>query len=95
MITFYVYHEVTLLSNVRSLAHVGPRDKTMGWDVVASVHSGLVYTMDHEVRPWKRAFFNGPGLGSCFDLHDPISLKFSFESLGPVTRCKPNVDQEE
>jgi hypothetical protein len=32
-----------------------------------------VYTMDHEVRPWKTAFFHGPT--SWFNLHGPFSFK--------------------
>ena len=40
--------------------------------------------MDRELGPWKMAFFNGPA-----------SLKNSVESVGSLTKCKPNVDQEE
>ena len=43
--------------------------------------------MDHEVGPWKMAFF------SMVRVH--ASLKFSVESLGPLVGCNPNVDQEE
>jgi hypothetical protein len=52
---------------------------------------GPGYTTDHEVGPWKMAFVNGPSSWS--DFHGPTS--WSLKSLGPLTRCKPNVDQEE
>ena len=54
---------------------------------------GPIYTADHEVGPWRMAFVNGPSSWSNF--HGPTSLKISLKSLGPLTRCKPNVDQEE
>jgi hypothetical protein len=37
---------------------------------------GLVYTMDHEVGPWKMAFLHGPTSWS--NIHGPISLKIRF-----------------
>jgi len=49
--------------------------------------------MDHEVGPWKMVFLNGPSSWSNF--HVSTSLNISFQILGPHTRCKPNVDQEE
>ena len=55
--------------------------------------SGSVYTMDHEVGAWNMAFVSGPSSWSNF--HGPTSKKNSFESHGPLTRYKPNVDQEE
>ena len=51
-------------------------------------YSRSVYTMDDEVGPWKRAFFNGP----TFMIR---LLKKSILNLGPLTKCKANVDQEE
>ena len=51
---------------------------------------GPVYTMDHEVGPWKMAFFHD--LTSWSNFHGPISWKINLQSL---TRCKPDVDQEE
>jgi len=39
------------------------------------------------------AFVNG--LSSSYDLHGPTSEKNSFESLGPLTTCKSNMDQIE
>ena len=47
---------------------------------------GPVYTMDHEVGPWKMAFFHGP-----------ISFKKKqiYKVFEPLTRCKPSVDQEQ
>ena len=44
----------------------------------------LVYTMDYEVGPWKMAFSHGS-----------ILKKPACKAFGPLTRCKPNVDQEE
>jgi hypothetical protein len=39
----------------------------------------LVSTIDHEVRPWKMAFFNGPTRWSNF--HGLISQKINLQSL--------------
>jgi hypothetical protein len=50
---------------------------------------GLVYTMNHEVEPWKMAFFNGPTSNVRY-LKESI-----YKAFGSLTRCKPNVDQEE
>ena len=44
-----------------------------------------VYTMDHEVGPWKMAFSHGPIVFK--------KKNSSTKSLGP--KVKPNVDQEE
>ena len=53
------------------------------------VSLGPVYTMDHEVGPWKMAFFHGPTSIIRF-------LKKSiYKAFGPLTRCKPNGDKEE
>ena len=47
---------------------------------------GPVYTMDHEVGPWKMAFFHGPSSMVWF-------LKKSiYKAFGPLTRRKLNVD---
>jgi hypothetical protein len=46
--------------------------------------------MDHEVRPWKMAYFHGPTSMVWFFKKPPIHKVF-----GSLTRCKPNVDQEE
>ena len=53
------------------------------------VQLGPVYTMDHEVGPWKMAFFHGPTSMVWF-------LKKSiYKAFVSLTRCKPNVDQVE
>ena len=44
--------------------------------------------------PWSRTMEDGPFQWSEFMVR-LLEKKFSFESLGPLTRCKPNVDQEE
>jgi hypothetical protein len=55
---------------------------------------GLVYIMDHEDGPWKIAFSHG--LTQWSNFHGPISQKKTiYKAFGPLTRCKPNVDQEE
>ena len=44
--------------------------------------------------PWKMALFHGLTWWSNF--HDPICLKNPvYKAFEPLTRCKPNVDQEE
>ena len=45
--------------------------------------------MDHEIGPWKMSFFHGPTWWSNF-LKNKI-----YKVFGPLTRWKPNVDQEE
>ena len=40
---------------------------------------GLVYTMDHEIGPWKMVFFHDPTWWSNF--HGLISYKISLQSL--------------
>ena len=50
---------------------------------------GLVYITDHEVGPWKMAFLHG--LTSWSNFYGMIPFKV----FGFLTRCKPNVDQEE
>ena len=50
---------------------------------------GLVYTMDHEIEPWKMAFFHGPTFVIRF------LKKTIYKTFGPLTKYKPNVDQEE
>ena len=47
---------------------------TQAWEI------GLVYTMDHEAGPWKRAFFNG--LSSWSDFLKKLVLKALGPSLG-------------
>jgi hypothetical protein len=48
-----------------------------------------VYTMDHEVGPWKMAFFHGPTFMVQF-------LKKSvYKVFWAPSRCKSNVDREE
>ena len=54
-------------------------------------HSSLRGSLHY--GPWKMTFVNGPS--SWLDFHGPTSQRISFESLGPLTWCKPNVDQEE
>ena len=49
--------------------------------------------MVHEVGSWKMAFVNGPT--SWYDFRGITLKKISFESFGLLTKCKPNVDQEE
>ena len=74
---------------------------------------GLVYTMDHEIEPWKMAFFHGPTFVIRFlkTNHEIEPWKMAFfhgptfvirflkttiyKTFGPLTKCKPNVDQEE
>ena len=52
-------------------------------------HLELVYTMNHEVGPWKMAF-------SMVQLpRSDFSKKYFTKAFGPLARCKPNVDQEE
>ena len=74
------------------------------WSHVLLFELRPIYTMDHEVGPWKRTFFNGLISWSNFHergpflmvrVHGPISQKINFGILGPLTRCKPNVNQEE
>ena len=57
--------------------------------------SSLRVSLHHgpEVEPWKMAF-------SMFQLDGPTSMvwfleKWIYKAFGPLTRCKPNVDQEE
>ena len=45
--------------------------------------------MDHEVGPWKRAFFHGPTSMVQF-LKRPTA-----KAYGPLARCKTNVKEEE
>ena len=54
---------------------------------------GPVYTMDHEAGPQKDGLFHW----SEFMVQLPWFefLKKGFESLRPLARCKPNLDQEE
>jgi hypothetical protein len=48
----------------------------------------LVYTMDHEVIPWKMAFFHNPTFMVQF-------LKITiYKAFGALTMCKPNMEQE-
>ena len=44
--------------------------------------------MDHKVGPWKMVVL-------VVQVYGPTSYKINFESFGPLTRCKPNVDQEQ
>ena len=53
----------------------------------------LVYTVDYEVGPWKMAFFLGPISWSTFIVR--FLEKPTYKAFGPLTRWKPNVDQEE
>ena len=46
--------------------------------------------MDHEVGPWRMAFFHG--LTSWSNFHGNKSI---YKARGPFTRGKPNVDEEE
>ena len=47
--------------------------------------------MDHEVGPWKVVVFHGQT-----SFHEPIYWNKSiYKAFGALTRCKPNVDQEE
>ena len=52
--------------------------------------SGPVYTMDHEVGPWKmvRVF-------PLSNFHGRFLNKSIYKAFGPLTKCKPHVDQEE
>ena len=54
---------------------------------------GPVYMMDHEIRPWKMAFsmVRLDGLTSMVQFLKTIF----YTAFGALTRCKPNVDQEE
>ena len=47
-------------------------------------YSGPVYTMDDESWTMEDGLFHGP-----------IYLKKIYKAFGPLTTCKPNVDQEE
>ena len=52
----------TLGMKSRSVAHLQSESAQIYWILgleLCEVHSGAVYTMDHEVRPWKMAFVNG------------------------------------
>ena len=59
---------------------------------------GRFNTMDHETGPRKMGFFHGPTWWSN-NTHGPVFGKKKKKAIhkvfGPLTRCKPNADQEE
>ena len=81
-------YSLNLLTHSLLLAFHVCRKTTNLVGVLSLINLGPVYTMNHEVILWKMAFVNGPSSWSDFK-------KISFESLGSLARCKPNVDQEE
>ena len=60
----------------------------------ADFYLGSVYTMDHEVGSWKDGLF--PWVDLMVKLPWSNFFKISiYRAFGPLTSCKPNVDQEE
>ena len=54
---------------------------------------GAVYTIDHELVPRKMPY----SVVRVHGLHFMVRVlkKLIYKAVGPLTRCKPNVDQEE
>ena len=61
----------------------------------AGVHPflGAVYTIDHELVPHKMPYSAVRVHGVHFMVQ--VLKKLIYKAVGPLTRCKPNVDQEE
>jgi hypothetical protein len=54
---------------------------------------GAVYTIDHELVPRKMPYSPVRVHGLHFMVR--VLKKMIYKAVGPLTRCKPNVDQEE
>ena len=58
------------------------------------IYIGLVYTVVHEVGPWKMVFTYGPTSMVRFFIFFKLK-KSTCKAYGPLARCKQNVGQDE